>query len=545
MSSLLAPPSPVDADERALGYTAQSPDNSGPANVYRHAESRPSSVALIDARSGDVLTYGGLCARANAIANALLAAGARVGDVVASVQQNSFAQWELFTAALQIGLRIVPIARTSTAEELSWILHDCDPSIVVADAPMAPLVDRSLPGKVRTRVLVGGARPGWLSFNEMRMSTDVQSPRSRQAGVFMHYTAGTTGRPKPVYRALTEAPAEVVAHLIGANYACTFNLPTDGVALLCSPAHHAAPGNFVWAMLNLGYAVVVLDRFDANAVLSAIRTYAVTTLSLVPTHIYRLLQALAPSTEETSELASLRTILVAGAAFSAPLKTQAMARFGPIVWELYAATEGFVCAISPQDAATHRGSVGKPKRVRILSDNGFRVPKGEIGTVWFRLSPATQFQYSAQPVSSARATYATCGDLGFLDADGYLHLTDRRVDIITTGGINVSPREVEDVLADALVIGEAVVVGVPDEEWGRRVVAVVQLDPGVNMDATERRLRTACEHRLSSPKRPRQYVFVEELPRSAVGKPDRHRAIQMALGRSAPRVKLAVADAVA
>lgn len=531
VSSLLAPPSPVDADARALGIIAQGPVNSGTDNVYGFAETRPSAVALIDARSGEVLTYGGLGARANAIANALLAAGAQAGDVLASIQRNSFAQWELVTAAFQIGLRVVPIASTSTREEFEWILQDCAPSIVVVDAPIVPHVEGVLPVTVATRIVVGGVQPGWVAFDQMRLSADIGSPRARQAGIFMHYTAGTTGRPKAVHRAMAHTPPELVAHRIAETYTRTFHLPTDGVALLCSPAHHAAPGNFVWAMLNVGYTVVILDRFDAKAVLSAIRTHGITTLSLVPTHVYRLLQALDQGRGGNCELLSLRTILVAGAAFPAHIKAHALARLGPIVWELYAATEAFICAISPEDALTHPGSVGKPKHVRILNDKGSRVRRGEIGTVWFRLSSATRFHYTSQSATAARVRYATCGDLGFLDVDGFLHLTDRRVDIITSGGINISPREVEDVLSDMPATVEAIVLGVPDEEWGRRVVAVVELYPKSDIDTAESALRATCMDRLSSAKHPRQYIFVDELPRSAIGKPDRQKAVEVALNQ--------------
>ncbi|WP_405181911.1 AMP-binding protein [Nocardia sp. NBC_01377] len=491
--------------------------------VYAWGRHHPERTALISDTTGETVSFGQLLRRANSIANQLRSMGIGQGDTVASWQNNGIAQWEFFAGALQLGVLVVPISTHLTGAEAEYILQDSGAKLLVASDDLAGNIESTGAISADRRFVEGDAVDGWRPYPELRDSGAVDAPDERMAGSFMYYTSGTTGRPKGVRRALLRISPEVLA-TGAAFFLAKFGVEGDpGVAMLFSPGYHAAPGANTWNALNRGFTVVVLDKFDAEHVLRSIPKYGVTLINAVPTHIHRML-ALPEDLRAGLDLSSLRQILVAGAKFAPPLKARAIEYFGPVVWESFAATEGFVCCVSPQEALERPGTVGRPdpESIRILAENGEVAAVGDSGAIHFKSLGGT-FDYHNDTEKTAKSVssdgFINCGDLGYLDEDGYLYIQDRRVDLIITGGVNVYPAEVEQLLAEHPAVADVAVVGVPDEEWGQNVVAAVQLDPGFTAsDSLAEEIRAFCKEGLAGPKVPRAIVFESTLPRTATGK---------------------------
>jgi long-chain acyl-CoA synthetase len=299
--------------------------------------------------------------------------------------------------------------------------------------------------------------------------------------------------------------------------------PYEGVHLVCAPLYHAAPLTFSLNLLHMGHTVVVLERFDAAAVLTAIAEHRVTSTQIVPTHVHRLL-ALPEEVKAAHDTSSLEIALVAGAPFPVHEKQAALEWLGPVVWEYLAATEGVSSIVTPQEAIEHPGTVGQPMpgMVVLLDDDGTEVPPGEAGTIWFQTGMA-RFEYHGDPEKTANSVrqdgFATVGDIGRFDSDGYLYLLDRRSDLIITGGVNVYPAEVEQRLLTHPAVADAAVVGLPDPDWGATVTAIVELRDGhEGTDELAADLDKHCKAELAAQKCPRRYEFRMELQRTPTGK---------------------------
>jgi long-chain acyl-CoA synthetase len=508
--------SAVSADPGQSGAVA------APAALGAHAMAAqyPDKCAIVGP-DGSRVTFGELGATANRIANTLRALGLRPGDTVASVQHNGIAHFEVLLAATQIGLYLVPVNVHLTPPEVAYILADCGAKAVVASSDLAATLAparESLPGH---RFSVGGTTPGWLDYSALHDRGSARPPAERAAGLLMGYTSGTSGRPKGVQRPLPPVTPEQTA-MGTSRFLAQFGFrPREGVHLVCAPLYHSAPGTFSLNLLNIGHTIVVQERFNAEAVLSAIAEYRVTSTHLVPTHVHRLL-ALPPEIRTGCDLSSLETVLVAGAPFPVRAKQELLAWLGPVVWEYLGATEGIVCVVSPQEALTHPGTVGRPAAVKLLDDDGREVPAGEPGTVWFPAGPGS-FVYRGDAEKTAATVspdgFATAGDIGRLDDDGYLYLLDRRSDLIISGGVNIYPAEVEQQLLTHEAVADAAVVGVPDPEWGASVAAVVVLRAGYEpSDAMAAALGAHCRDGIAKQKCPRRFEFRAELPRTPTGK---------------------------
>ncbi len=491
--------------------------------VYAWGRHHPDRTALISDATGETVTFGQLRRRANSIANRMRALGITAGDVVASWQKNGVEQWEFFAGALQLGVLVVPISTHLTGAEAEYILTDSGAKLVVASGDLAGNIESTGAISADMRFVEGGAIDGWRSYSDLRDSGEVDDPEGRMAGSFMYYTSGTTGQPKGVRRSQPRISPEVLAAGVG-FFLAKYGVQGDpGVAMLFSPGYHAAPGAYTWNALNQGFTLVVLERFDAGHVLRSIPKYGVTLINAVPTHIHRMLEV-PQEIRAGIDLSSLRQVLVAGATFAPRLKARALEYFGPVVWESFAATEGFVCCASPQEALERPGTVGRPdpESIRIVGEDGALAPAGVSGIIHFK-SPGGGFDYHNDAEKTAKSVgadgFINCGDLGYLDADGYLYIQDRRVDLIITGGVNVYPAEVEQTLAEHPAVADVAVVGVPDAEWGQNVVAAVQLNSGYTAgDSLAEELRAFCKERLAGPKVPRGIVFESALPRTATGK---------------------------
>jgi long-chain acyl-CoA synthetase len=487
--------------------------------VWVQATRTPDRPALI-VPGEEPVTFAELATAANRVSNALRALGVGTGDAVASLQHNSPEHFEVYLAVMQIGAHFVPVNTHLTAAEVAYIVTDSGAKALIAASDLARSLEPVADQLPAARYAAGDPVPGWDSYADFKSAAPGTAPPNRVAGWLMGYTSGTTGRPKGVRRPIFDVEPELF--IAGsAGFLNGFGLlPGPGVHLTCSPLYHAAPGHFSLQCLHLGHTVVIHRRFDPEAVLADIERYRVTNSQMVPTHIHRLLR-LPADIKAKYDLSSLEVLLVAGAPFPPDEKRAAIEWLGPVVWEYLAATEGIVSKVSPQEALDHPGTVGRPAAVKLLAEDGSEVPVGEAGTIWF--PSGAPFEYHNDPAKTADAIHpdgwASVGDIGRLDSDGYLYLLDRRVDLIISGGVNIYPAEIEQRLGTHPAVADAAVVGLPHPDWGHQVVAIVQPEDGwAGGEQLAADLDAHCRAELASLKCPTRYEFRESLPRTPTGK---------------------------
>jgi long-chain acyl-CoA synthetase len=497
----------------------------GPRGFYQLALAYPERPAVIGPDAAR-LTFGQLGDRVNRISRALRGHGLEVGDVIAAIVRNGPEYLELLLAAGQAGVVVVPVNWHLASREILYIVADSGARLVVAAADQArelPLDD--LPSH---RYVIGGAVAGWLPYEELGAGQPATVPDARQAGGMMLYTSGTTGHPKGVHTAAPAMDPDTMAGFFAGmprGYGITAGA---GVHLVCAPMYHAAPGGHALGFLHAGHTIVIQARFDPEDLLRAIEQHRVTSVHLVPTHFHRLLR-LPEEVRSRYDLSSLAAVIHAGAPCPVPIKEQMLDWLGPVIWEYLGSTEGGVSRVSPQEWLARPGTVGRPLpglTVRIIGPDGEELPAGQPGTIYFGYPDrAPSFEYHHDPEKTAASRHGnlvTAGDYGYFDPDGWLFLLDRRTDLIISGGVNIYPAEVEQHLITHPAVLDVAVVGVPDPDWGHRVVAVVQPAPGVAAgDELAAELAEHCRQELASFKCPRRFEFVADFPRTETGKVQR------------------------
>lgn len=480
---------------------------------------QPEAVAVRSAH-GD-RTWAQLNARTNQLARALRTRGVGAGDSIALICSNRPEFIETLYAAQRTGLRLTPVNWHLTADEINYILRDCEARAVVVDGRFAETVRQALDGvDARALLVVDGAADGFEDYDQALAAESADDIEDPQLGTTMAYTSGTTGRPKGVHRPGGPAVSPFTA-LIGevSGYVAGQDLN-----LITGPLYHSAPLAFSLSLpMTRGAGVVLMDKWDAEETLRLIQEHRITHTHLVPTMFHRMI-SLPQEVKDRYDTSSLRHVWHGAAPCPVPVKQAFMDWLGPIAWEYYAATEGFGSVVGPHEWLARPGTVGRPPtgHIRILDEAGHELPPGIPGTIYLKAPDTNRFVYLGdedKTSSSYAGDYFTLGDVGLLDEEGWLFLTDRSVDLIISGGVNVYPAEVEAVLITHPSVGDIGVIGVPDPEWGESVKAVVELQPGFEPSAAlAAELQAWARDRLAHFKCPRTVDFVEELPRTPSGK---------------------------
>ena len=474
--------------------------------------------------SGERLTYGELAGRASRLAGALRRRGARTGDVVAVLADNSPAYLEMTWACRIAGLYFVTVNSRLGAGEVAHILGDSGARVLLASARLpvhAELGPGRAPGVVH-RILRGGTRPGWEDYETVLAEAPHYERDTDLEGDLLQYSSGTTGWPKGIKRPLRPFPASPdedmyvgLVRLIGTD--------ENSVYLSPAPLYHSAP--IIWTMsaLRLGATVMLMTRFDPRTALRLIQEHRVTHGQFVPTMFTRMLKL--PEAERLGyDVSSLRGVVHAAAPCPVELKRAMLDWWGPIIHEYWSSSEGAgFTFITPQEWLERPGSVGRPLLgpLHICDEEGRELPPGETGLIWAEV--ATAYTYLNDPAKDAETTspqgWRSVGDIGRLDEDGYLYLTDRASFMIISGGVNIYPQEAENRLLEHPEVYDAAVLGMPDPDLGEIAVAVVQpVDPGAGGPALAAELTGWCTARLARYKCPRRVLFTDALPRSDTGK---------------------------
>lgn len=469
-------------------------------------------------------TRGEVNANANRLVRALRARGVKAGDGLALLCANRPEFLETVAAARRAGLRLTTVNWHLTGDEAGYIVDDCEATAFVADAQFAHVARRAadLAPRLRASIAVGGAVDGfedWDGVLAPESGVDVDDP---VVGSTMLYTSGTTGRPKGVRRPPDPRSALDVAKL-------TQYRGDRHVHLCTGPLYHAAPLSFsLTAPAAMGVPVVMMDGWSAERTLALVEEHRVTHTHMVPTMFHRLL-ALRDDVKSRYDISSLVFIIHGAAPCPVDVKQRLMDWLGPIVWEYYAATEGAGTLVGPDEWLRKPGTVGRvspPDHVRIFEEAGNEAGPGEIGTVYLKAPADDRFEYFKAPEKTQgayRDSHFTLGDVGYVDDEGYLFLTDRSAHLIISGGVNVYPAEVEAALLAHPAVGDVGVVGQPDDEWGEIVVAAVEPRMGVEpTDTLGFELVEWCRGRIAHYKCPRRVIFVEALPRHDNGKLYKH-----------------------
>ena len=486
--------------------------------VASHAAAHPDRPA-VTSEHGD-RSFGELNVRANQLVRALRRRGLGPGDAVAIMSANRPEFAETWCATVRAGFRLTPVNWHLTGPEAAYIVDDCEARAFVADARFAGAAAEAAAGAPRAavRLAVGGDVAGFERYDAALADEDGSDIADPALGSTMLYTSGTTGRPKGVHRRRPAATSGAVLAAFGYR-------PETDRDLCTGPLYHAAPLAFSLSLpLMSGVGLVLMDGWEPRRALELIERHRVTHAHMVPTMFHQLLSV--PDEERARyDVSSLRFVLHGAAPCPVGVKQRLIDWLGPVVYEYYAATEGWGTFVDSATWLTRPGTVGRPgppDQVKVADERGEPVPAGEVALVWIKAPEAGRFEYykdRSKTASAYAGDYFTLGDMGYLDEDGFLFLTDRTANLIISGGVNIYPAEVDAVLLDHPAVADVASIGVPHDEWGEQVKAVVELRAGFAAgDALAADIITFCRERLAHYKCPRSVDFVAELPRQDNGK---------------------------
>ncbi len=490
-----------------------------------HALSHPDKPAYIMGCGGEVVTYRDLDQRSSQGAHLFRKIGLRADDSIAILMSNHPRFFEVCWAAQRSGLNYTPISTHLTAEEIAYILGDCGARVLVASHDLretAAAAARSVPS-LSTRLMIDGVIEGFSPWESSISAHSVEPIDDEIEGAAMLYSSGTTGYPKGVRHSVGDRTIGTPPPVARGLASGMFGFGPQTIYLSPAPNYHSAPLRFVMATQRIGATAIVMEKFDPLLALELIERHRVTHSQWVPTMFVRLLR-LPEIDRQRFDLSSQITALHAAAPCPVSIKHQMIEWWGPILYEYYGATEGNgSTAITSEEWLRHPGSVGKPLncQVHIVGDDGDELPVGGVGTVYF--SGGEAFEYHNDPDKTAGSRlgdgWSTVGDVGYLDDDGYLYLTDRKANMIISGGVNIDPQEAENVLITHPQVADVAVFGIPNQDFGEEVKAVVQLTDIEEASAElESELLAFCRARLSKIKCPRSIDFAATLPRSDTGK---------------------------
>ncbi len=493
----------------------------------RHALENRDHPAFIMAASGEVVTFGELDKRTNQLAHLLRDVGLNRMDHYAIFMENNKFYIETCGAGERSGLYYTCINSYLTADELSYIINNSESQVIITSRAKQAVIEEALPGCPNVKLCLVVDSPGdsdkFVGYAEAIAQQPDTPIEDECLGTSMLYSSGTTGQPKGIIRPLPEiGPAETLA--IYDFLAGIWQYRKDMIYLSPAPLYHSAPQAAVGLCIRVGGTAIIMERFDAERYLELIEQYRVTHTQLVPTMFSRMLK-MPDEVRLKNDLSSLEIAIHAAAPCPTQVKEQMIDWWGPIIHEYYGATEGLgFTACNTEEWLAHRGTVGKVLlgELHILDEDGKPSPEGTPGEIWFKT--ASEFNYfndeeKTKEATSADGTMTTVGDVGFVDSDGFLYLTDRATFMIISGGVNIYPQETENLLITHPKVADAAVFGVPNTDLGEEVKAVIQAMPGIEADeALAQELMDFCLEHLSRQKCPRSIDFEDELPRLPTGK---------------------------
>lgn len=490
-----------------------------------YAQVCPDRPAIIMGHSGEVVTFAELDRRSNQLAQLWRSRGLKRGDHVAAFLENHVRYTEVTWAALRAGLFITPVNSHLTGEEAAYIIADCGAQGLVTSRSLADAAADAMNrvgGAIPTKLMLDGAIDGFDPYEQTVAAFPTTQIDDESYGAPMFYSSGTTGRPKGILRPLPDA-ALADRDQYSTGMAARYRMHDGLVYLSPAPTYHAAPFTYSYMVQRNGGTVVSMERFDPLEALALIERYRVTHSQWVPTMFQRMLR-LSDEDRQRFDLSSLAVAIHAAAPCPIAVKRQMIEWWGPILEEYYAASEGHgSTAITSVEWLARPGSVGRASSgtIRIMNDDGEELPPGTEGTIYF--DGGGVFEYHNDPektkTTMLRPGLRTVGDIGYLDGEGWLFLTDRKADMIISGGVNIYPREAEDVLSGHRAVFDVAVFGIPNEEFGEEVRAVVQLADGFSpSDSLAAELIAYTKTHLAAFKCPRSLDFSEQLPRLATGK---------------------------
>lgn len=497
--------------------------------IRKHAEAKGDEIVLID-ETGST-TWSELDARTNQLVSGLRWGGVVMGDIYSLLTGNRREYFEVMSAAAHAGNQVVPINWHWSAEELAYVIEDSGSKAFVVDGRFADVacaaVDQLSSPPDLLLLMADEAPEGWVTYEELLASGSSDEPEGQAMGGPMFYTSGTTGFPKGVTSGrITEAVDPAVLELTGAGFQSWMGYEVPARFFLNGPGYHSA--QWAWSVLPMvtGASVVMRHDFDPAECLEVIDTYEVTHTHFVPTQFIRMLK-LPDGVKDAFDGSSLREVWHGAAPCPPEVKRQMIEWWGPIVTEYYGGTEGGIISLATSEQwLEHPGTVGSltgAAEIRILDDDGNEQPAGTAGQLWFKARSGREFEYHNAPEKTAAVKreggWGTLGDVGYFDEEGLLYLSDRKIDMIISGGVNIYPAEIEGCLITHPAIRDAAAFGIPHDEFGEEVKAAVELNEGFSGgDELAREVTAHVREHLAGYKVPRSIDFVEEFPRHPTGK---------------------------